>query len=195
MKNLLAACLLVLSFSGCNSTPVEQKETKSAPAPKPLTKAQKDSLALAAQTQPIAELTDRIERMKVEASNPAGIVEAFEANEVQATERFKGRRMLVTGTIESIGLDIMDHPYITLGPTSVFRKVQCLFENKSAVSSLHKGQEITLRGECKGLMMNVLLGDCTMEEGLSSMRARLKALPKDLIKPRKKQKPRDYFKS
>lgn len=130
------------------------------------------------QAEEVNSLTAKIERMKQGLSNPEGLVAAFEANEVNATERLKGKTVLLTGTIEKIGLDVLNNPYIVLGPTSGFRKVQCQFADKAAVASLNKGQQVTLRGECRGLMMNVLFKDCAIEEGLETLRARLKAMPK-----------------
>ena len=198
MKYLSALCLLLFlitaSLAGCDSAPTASTVNPPANIPIPPTKAQLDSAKLAAQEQAVSSLTDRIERMKHSLSNPQGLVQAFEDNEVQATDRFKGKRLLIAGTVEKIGLDILSHPYLILGPASGFRKVQCLFADKSAVSSLNKGQQVTLVGNCNGLMMNVLLEDCAIVEDLATLRAKLKAMPKPHSKPMKKQNQADYFK-
>jgi hypothetical protein len=88
------------------------------------------------------------------------IVAEYEANEVAADGRYKGRTIVVSGTIETIGKDISDTPYVTLkGGEYEFRSVQAFFEEKdlAQLAQLRKGQDVYIEGTCAGLMMNVLL--------------------------------------
>ena len=87
--------------------------------------------------------------------------------------------MTVAGTVEKAGLDILNSAYVIAGPVSGFRSVQCTFARPQDVSSLHKGQSVTIKGLCKGLMGNVLLDGCELLPNLAALRAKLKKLPKE----------------
>ncbi|WP_276131625.1 OB-fold protein [Polluticoccus soli] len=98
--------------------------------------------------------------MRVDATE---IVNAYIKNEVAADNQYKGKKMIVAGTIADIGKDIMDDAYITIHATSdELRAVQCTFADPQQVASLSKGQQIAVKGVCKGLMMNVLVDDCVL---------------------------------
>lgn len=83
----------------------------------------------------------------------------YEANEVAADDKFKGKKIAVSGTIKDIGNDIMGDSYITLESGAYLGSVQCYLD-KSVVARLSKGQQIAVIGTCKGLMMSVILEDC-----------------------------------
>ena len=74
------------------------------------------------------------------------------------------RNLRVTGTVESIGKDILDSPYVVLksGAEYSIGGVQCVFDdNAPGLSGLTKGQTVTLTGLCKGKSIgSVLLKDC-----------------------------------
>lgn len=86
---------------------------------------------------------------------------AYENNEVAADERFKGKIIQVSGIVDDIGKDIMDTIYVTLsaGGEYSFSSVQCFFADShtSDAASLSKGDYVTIKGKCDGLMMNVLI--------------------------------------
>lgn len=84
----------------------------------------------------------------------------YMSNEVRADENFKEKTFWVTGTIKDIGKDVLDKPYITLNSGDLIRSVQCYINDKQALSSLEKGAQVTIKGTCKGLMVNVLMKDC-----------------------------------
>ena len=87
----------------------------------------------------------------------------YNANEIAADEKYKGKIIEVTGIIRDIGNDIMDNAYITLVGDQYFGDIQCYFSEKSVVASLSKGKRITVMGNCSGLMMNVHLNDCIIK--------------------------------
>ena len=124
-------------------------------------------------------LVAEIEGRKHQTSNPEGLVQAFERNEVRATQDFKDKSLTVAGAVEKVGLDILNNAYVIVGPVSGFRSVQCTFARPQDVSSLHKGQSVTIKGLCKGLMGNVLLDECELLPNLAALRAKLKKLPKE----------------
>jgi hypothetical protein len=84
----------------------------------------------------------------------------YEANEVAADAKYKGKIVIVSGIIRSIGKDIVDQAYIVIGGGGFLDGVQCMFtasENNS-VAGLAKGQSVTVKGQVSGKILgNVLL--------------------------------------
>ena len=111
----------------------------------------------------MASTTD-IETTKITAETPVDIeVSArklyadYQANEIAADETYKGKILQVSGTIRDIGNDLLDNAYITIAGDQYFGDVQCFIADKSVVAKLRKGARITVKGECDGLLMNVIL--------------------------------------
>lgn len=88
----------------------------------------------------------------------------YEANEVRADQKYKGKTIQVYGTVKEIKKDIMDNIYVLLqaGDRYSFRNVQCYLDDANAASNLSQGQRILVEGECDGLMMNVQMKDCKL---------------------------------
>lgn len=87
----------------------------------------------------------------------------YQYNEIRADELYKGKTIVVTGVISDIGNDILYDSYVTLKTNDIIGSVQCYLD-KSIVSKLSKGYRITVKGECRGLLMNVLMNDCSLIE-------------------------------
>jgi len=92
---------------------------------------------------------------------PASQIAAeYEANEVAADARYKGKKVTLSGKVGSIAKDILDEPYITLDADEFgLRSVQAYFDNGDLpqLAQLRKGQTVTIEGTCDGLMLNVLV--------------------------------------
>ena len=86
----------------------------------------------------------------------------YSANEIAADNKYKGHLVQVQGQIDKIGKDILDHPYVVLGGSEMFRSVQCMLTPAAAskAANLQIGEAVSLTGKVNGLMMNVLLIDC-----------------------------------
>lgn len=99
--------------------------------------------------------------MKVSASE---LFQDYKSNEVAADEKYKGKMLEVTGTVHSIGKDIVNTIYVTLegGGRFEIMSVQCYFsdKHKSEAAQLSKGQTITVRGRCEGKFGNVHIKKC-----------------------------------
>lgn len=80
------------------------------------------------------------------------------------TNKYKDKVVEISGTVDSIGKDITDTPYVTLQASGDILGVQCMFDNqyKGQLAQLQKGQQIRVQGTCKGKTLNVLLADCTL---------------------------------
>lgn len=95
----------------------------------------------------------------------ADILTAYKDNEVSADSKYKGKWVEITGKVGEIKKDLLDSVYITVGTGAAFElpMVQC-FVKKSMVKKsgeLKKGQDITVKGRVDGLLMNVLVKECT----------------------------------
>jgi hypothetical protein len=95
----------------------------------------------------------------------SALFNAYESNEIAADETYKGKIILVTGTIDSVGKDITDSMYVSLKTSNSIFGIQCFFDdaNKGALSRLNKGQTVTIRGRCDGKFGNILLKDCIIQ--------------------------------
>jgi len=89
----------------------------------------------------------------------------YNSNEVAADSKYKGKVVIVTGTIQDIGKDIMDDAYIVIGGGGFLDGVQCTFTKgeQSSVARLSKGQQVRVKGEVAGKMGNVLVNKCSLQ--------------------------------
>ena len=90
----------------------------------------------------------------------------YAANEVAADQKYRNTVVCVTGTVDVIGKDMLDRPYLLMRGTerqSVFG-VQGLFPNEaeSGLAAISKGQRITMTCRCDGKAGNVILKDCRL---------------------------------
>ncbi|CAM1343228.1 OB-fold protein [Tenacibaculum aestuarii] len=86
------------------------------------------------------------------------LFDTYEKNEVAADEKYKNKKIAVTGIINEIGKDITNAPYVSL-KVDFLKNVTCYFssENNKIISKLQKGQKITIAGTCKGKSLNMLV--------------------------------------
>jgi len=89
----------------------------------------------------------------------------YNSNEVAADSKYKGKVVIVSGTIQDIGKDIMDDAYIVIGGGGFLDGVQCTFTKgeQSSVARLSKGQQVRVKGEVAGKMGNVLVNKCSLQ--------------------------------
>ena len=116
-----------------------------------LTPAQQDSIKTAEAAT--------IKKNTVTATNLVGL---YVENEVKADNQLKGQEFYVSGKIDAIGKDLMNKAYITLKSSDPVRAVQCFIDDVNVVAELQKGQKVTIKGTCDGLMMNVIMKDCVV---------------------------------
>ena len=90
----------------------------------------------------------------------------YDANEVAADQKYKGKVIEVSGQVDNIGKDITDAIYVTLSTGEYLANVQCFFSDKhaDAAAQLRKGQAITVRGRCDGMLMNVFVKGCVISK-------------------------------
>jgi len=100
--------------------------------------------------------------IKVSAS---ALSQAYDSNEVAADAKYKGNVVDVSGTIDTIGKDILGTPYVSL-KTSEYSiiGVQCMFSqsDEAALAALSSGQTITLEGTVSGKTIEVIVDGCSI---------------------------------
>ncbi|MCK5861383.1 MAG: hypothetical protein KAH38_02790 [Candidatus Hydrogenedentes bacterium] len=89
----------------------------------------------------------------------------YDSNEVAADAKYKGKVVIVSGTIQDIGKDIMDQAYIVIGGQGFLDGVQCTFTKgqQSSVARLSKGQQVIVKGEVTGKMGNILVKKTSLQ--------------------------------
>jgi hypothetical protein len=89
----------------------------------------------------------------------------YNSNEVAADMKYKGKIVIVSGTIQDIGKDIMDNAYIVIGGSGFLDGVQCTFtkSEQSSIARLSKGQHVTVKGAVSGKMGNVLISKASLQ--------------------------------
>ena len=93
------------------------------------------------------------------------LAEWYQANEVKSDENYKGRTLVVTGVVGTVGKDITSSPYVSLkGNDRTLFGVKCSFakSNASDLVSLIPGQRVTIQGVCLGKMGTVMLAGCEL---------------------------------
>jgi hypothetical protein len=133
-----------------------------APVEKPLSEADKKKLTVDYEAKYKAQAAQEAKERADQTIKAPELVSVYQENEVKADKAFKGKTFYVTGTIEDIKKDITDDIYVTLEGDGVLRQVQCYFDNEDIAADFRKGQRVTFKGKCDGLMMNVLMKDCTL---------------------------------
>jgi len=91
---------------------------------------------------------------------------AYEANKVVADAKYKDKILTVTGTVDSVGEDILHNPYVRLtgGGKHQACGARCVLNKKyePELAQLTLGQTVTVQGKCYGRLMNVLMKDCAL---------------------------------
>lgn len=100
-------------------------------------------------------------------TTPQEICSEYEDNEVSADNKYKGKKVAITGTIERIiKSGFSDDPIIVFKGTFI-KDVKFYFskDSNNEISNLSRGDEITIVGTCKGMTLgDVVLHKCKILE-------------------------------
>lgn len=98
--------------------------------------------------------------------SPSQLVQAYQDNEINANEMYLDKVLEITGTVESIGIDILDRDFITIGngSDSFIDNVQCTLLDGQTISasSIRSGDIVTVRGTYIKNIVGVMLDKCTI---------------------------------
>jgi hypothetical protein len=89
----------------------------------------------------------------------------FDKNQLAAEEKYKDKKVRMTAYIKNISEDIGGAFFLSLTPSSdkyyFGTTVKCTFQNKSALTSLENGQQITVEGIVKEQSLGIIsVHDC-----------------------------------
>jgi hypothetical protein len=92
------------------------------------------------------------------------LVAAFNKNETAASLQFLDKVIAVKGVVTIIKIDSADQATVFLDGGDPMDAVICSFykEELSSVKNLHQGQEVTIKGNCTGKLMDVVLNKCSI---------------------------------
>lgn len=96
------------------------------------------------------------------------ILAEYEANEVAATEKYKGKMLEISGIIDDFGKDILDKTYLTISDGKEFstNAVQFYFDDSevSSVAELKKGDSVVIIGRCGDFnVFNLSVNNCKLK--------------------------------
>ena len=106
----------------------------------------------------VANKTEATAKAKPIEITAVQLMKEYEANEVRADKKYKGKWLRIKGFIKSIGKDVLGNAYVTLETNNTF-SVQCMFKN-SDLSGLNKSDGIFALGKCKGMFLNLIVESC-----------------------------------
>lgn len=91
------------------------------------------------------------------------LLQAYADNEARAQSAFGGKRVAVSGIVDSVSLDLFDKPVVNIRGSDrySFQSVMCQPKNESDANTLDKGQKIVAIGEIGvEVIGSVALEDC-----------------------------------
>lgn len=95
----------------------------------------------------------------------AQLLKDYKANELHGDKLYKGKRVRLTGKAGDIKRDMTNAVYLTVGTgaDSEIPTAQCFFgeEHAARLSTIRPGQVVIVNCAVEGLMMNVLMKDCS----------------------------------
>lgn len=86
----------------------------------------------------------------------------FEENESRANAMYINKVIEVSGEVSSVKPGENNTISITLKTGSEMSSVICTFPASGKLVSLTQGSPVTIRGECSGYLMDVLLNNCAI---------------------------------
>ena len=87
---------------------------------------------------------------------------AFEANETTANTTYLDKVIEVSGTINDLKSGEGNTFNVSLKTESPMSSVICTFQSMTGLQNLKSGDQITIRGQCSGFLMDILLNNCVV---------------------------------
>jgi len=83
----------------------------------------------------------------------------YTENEVKGDKEYKGKILLVSGSVDEIKKDVADTIYVTLKTDEHSSSVQCYFSDDfvDQTADLKKGRSVKIKGKCDGLFLDTLV--------------------------------------
>jgi hypothetical protein len=87
---------------------------------------------------------------------------AFEDNETSATAKYVNKILEIEGEVESVKTGEANVFNVTLKSGSDLSSVICTFPAATEPAKITVGTKVTVRGECSGFLMDVLMNNCVL---------------------------------
>ena len=89
----------------------------------------------------------------------------YKENQIAADQKYDNQILEVSGTVNSIGKDIVDSMYVALNTGDIIGSVQCMLEDSEIDKAVNlvEGQSIVVQGKNSGMLMNVILRNCVIK--------------------------------
>ena len=99
--------------------------------------------------------------IKIEAKD---LVNEFRNNETQANKKFIDKILLVYGKVTNVETDINGQVTLFLDGNDPLCAVICSFSKDETITSGDKvqGTELSIKGKCTGMLMDVILNECSV---------------------------------
>jgi hypothetical protein len=85
---------------------------------------------------------------------------AFEDNETSATAKYVNKILEIEGEVESVKTGEANVLSVTIKSSSDLSSVICTFPAVTDPAKFTAGSRVTVRGECSGFLMDVLMNNC-----------------------------------
>lgn len=114
--------------------------------------------------------TERTTEAIIEISAEA-LINEYKENEIKASQKYKGKRLRITGLVDSVGQNDMVvlndsyYIYVDYGDTYDFNNIRCSLNNNSVdrAAELKNGDKIVIEGRCDGFsVISVDMYDCVI---------------------------------
>ncbi len=92
----------------------------------------------------------------------AELQRSFEENEASAAAKYVNKIVEVTGKVSSVERGENNSVNVSLETDSDFASVICTFPAEVSPDLLKVGSQISVRGQCSGYLMDVLLNNCVL---------------------------------
>ncbi|MFZ2287418.1 MAG: hypothetical protein WAV93_10585 [Bacteroidales bacterium] len=90
------------------------------------------------------------------------LLKSFEENETAAAVKYVNRIIEVSGEVSSVEIGENNSVNISLKTNSDFSSVICTFPSEVNTEQIREGSRISVRGQCSGYLMDVLLNNCVL---------------------------------
>lgn len=96
----------------------------------------------------------------------AALFDQYSANEAEANTKYLDKVISVSGTVGSINRDNAEEPSLNLNTNDLMGVVTCQFlpDHAYELDNVQEGDEITVKGQCTGMLMDVVLIRCSIEK-------------------------------
>lgn len=92
------------------------------------------------------------------------MLEEYKNNEVRADEAFKDQSVRVKGHVWEVKKGLFDEVFVTVSPSKRWQlpMVACFVADADAARPFNKGDAVVAEGRVDGLLINVLVRECTL---------------------------------